>query len=309
MSGHRGVHGRKIEAALANNRLAETDRPRLKEALHKYDQWVSSLDAANGETTERLIENMVALLNSYKQYVDFNLIFESTDDFLYRQKGQLKIDNTVVEEFLPIFVRKCITKNFGSCNLDIGSQVNTFSSANFASSIFDPGVGGNLNIRTKDQDFSISRTVYVKTSYSPDFREGETREFSLHLGYIAAEIKTNLDKTMYQESCATARDIKLAVTGAKYFLLCDFLDMPPISTITTDIDEILILRKAKRISSNIRESFRSYEGRQAYKVKYYNYLHQHPYSADVFKRFVSHIFSCMRNETLIEEDILNRGFF
>ena len=41
------------------------------------------------------------------------------------------------------------------------------------------------------------------------------------LGYVMAELKTNLDKTMYQEASATAHDIKLAVTGAKYYLLCD----------------------------------------------------------------------------------------
>lgn len=74
------------------------------------------------------------------------------------------------------------------------------------------------------------------------------------------ELKTNLDKTMYQEASATAHDIKLAVTGAKYYLLCDFLDMTPISTATTDIDEILIVRKAKRINSNIRKEFSTYAG-------------------------------------------------
>ena len=39
-----------------------------------------------------------------KYYIDVDLIFDSPEDFLYRQKGQLKLDNTVIEEFLPIFV-------------------------------------------------------------------------------------------------------------------------------------------------------------------------------------------------------------
>ncbi|CRF50642.1 hypothetical protein HHE06_04830 [Helicobacter heilmannii] len=51
--------------------------------------------------------------------------------------------------------------------------------------------------------------------------------------------------------------------GAKYYLLCDFLDMTPINTATTDIDEILITRKAKRISSNVRKKYKPMRGDKA----------------------------------------------
>ncbi|RIY25701.1 restriction endonuclease, partial [Bifidobacteriaceae bacterium WP021] len=104
--------------------------------------------------------------------------------------------------------------------------------------------------KTKDQDFSMCRPLYIMSSYDPDFSELQTTRLTTYLGYILAELKTNLDKTMFQEASATAHDVKQAVTGAKYYLLCDYLDMTPISTTTTDIDEILITRKAKRISSN-----------------------------------------------------------
>ena len=53
---------------------------------------------------------------------------------------------------------------------------------------------------------------------------------------------------MFQEACATAHDVKAAVSGASYYLLCEWLDMTPLSTAPTDIDEILLLRKAKRIN-------------------------------------------------------------
>ncbi len=124
-----------------------------------------------------------------------------------------------------------------------------------------------------------------------------------------AELKTNLDKTMFQEASATAHDVKLAVTGAKYYLLCDFLDMTPISTTTTDIDEILIVRKAKRINSNIRKAFSTYEGRQRNREWYVHYLTENPYAPDMFKRFIDHIISQMRNEDLIEESVLELGYF
>lgn len=84
----------------------------------------------------------------------------------------------------------------------------------------------------------------MKASYRHDFEPEDTLTLSANLGYVLAELKTNLDKTMFQEASATAHDVKQAVPGAKYYLLCDFLDMTPISTATTDIDEILITRKA-----------------------------------------------------------------
>ncbi len=305
----RGTHGEKIVAALESTKLPSSDKPRLEAALQKYDEWVSALIATDAPTINELIEKMVSLLNWYKFYIDIDLIFDSSEDFLYRQKGQLKLDNTVIEEFLPIFVRKCIIKEFGKCDVDVGSQTATFSSAYFASSLSSPAVGGGLNIKTKDQDFSMSRTLYLRSSYTPTFDTEKTVTVTTHLGYVMAELKTNLDKTMFQEASATAHDIKLAVTGAKYYLLCDFLDMTPISTATTDIDEILIVRKAKRISSNIRKEFSTFAGRQANRRWYMEYLTNNPYSADIFKRFIDHIFSQMKNEDLIEESVLDLGYF
>ena len=39
------------------------------------------------------------------------------------------------------------------------------------------------------------------------------------------------------------------------------------------------------------------------------YLRDNPYSADIFKRFVSHVISQMSNEELIEESVLEVGYF
>ncbi len=305
----RGTHGEKIVSALESDKLPKQDKSRLQKAIIKYDEWVNSLNTIKSDNLDILINKLVKALNDYKYYIDVDVIFDSKQDFLYRQKGQLKLDNTVIEEFLPIFVKRCIEKKFGNCNIDIGSQTATFSSVYFASSLSNPGLGGELNIKTKDQDFSMSRKLYIKSSYSPDFKKEETSTITTHLGYVLAELKTNLDKTMFQEASATAHDIKQAVTGAKYYLLCDYLDMTPISTATTDIDEILITRKARRISSNIRKDYATYNGRKLHRENYINYLKQYPYSPDIFKRFINHIFSQIQNEDLIEESVLNLGYF
>ena len=155
-----------------------------------------------------------------------------------------------------------------------------------------------------DRDFSK-----LRSSYSPDFNAENTTQIITHLGYVMAELKTNLDKTMFQEASATAHDVKLAVTGAKYYLLCDFLDMTPISTTTTDIDEILIVRKAKRISSDLRKSFSTYAGRQQHRDWYTAFLRSNPYAPEIFKRFIEHIISQMQNEDLIEGSVLELGYF
>ena len=309
----RGVHGEKIVSALESDKIPECDKVRLKEALTKYDAWVKNLncweDEESPDDVEKLIDKLVDFLNEYKKFIDINLIYDSTEDFLYRQKGQLKLDNTVMEEFLPILVRRCVEKEFGETNIDIDSQIKIYSSAYFASSLTMPDIGGGLSIKTKDQDFSMSRKLYLQASYSDSFSSAETVKLTTHIGYVLAELKTNLDKTMFQEASATAHDVKVAVTGAKYYLLCDYLDMTPISSKTTNIDEILILRKAKRLSSNIRKSFNTYEGRQKYRTRYVDYINNNPYSKDVLKRFIYHIFSQIKDDSIIDNDVLDIGYF
>ena len=42
---------------------------------------------------------------------------------------------------------------------------------------------------------------------------------------------------------------------------------------------------------------------------YTDYLKNNPYAPDMFKRFIEHIISQMRNEDLIEESVLKLGYF
>lgn len=305
----RGAHGEKIIAAIQSEKMPKADVARLKEALSVYDSWIREIESSSAQTLKELISSLVSSLNKYKFYIDVNLIFDSKEDFLYRQKGQLKLDNSVMEEFLPLLVRKCLEFQFGEFNLYVGSQIPSFSSIFFASSLSNPGIGGGISLKTKCQDFSISRMLYLMSSYDPQFSEKTTTKLVTYLGYVLAELKTNLDKTMFQEASATAHDVKQAVTGAKYYLLCDFLDMTPISTATTDIDEILITRKAKRISSNIRKDYATFKGRQKRRKEYIEFLEAHPYAPEIFSRFIDHIFSQIQNENLIEESILDIGYF
>jgi hypothetical protein len=261
---------------------------------------------ASGEPANIILKNLVSLLNQYRVRMDIELIFNSQDDWLYRQKGQLKLDNSVIEEFLPWLMHPAIVPEMAYMNIRVG-PVSAFAATWFDSSLVKPEHAGGLKIRSKDQDFAISKPLYLKASHSSDFRNSVQEE--TNLAYIAAECKTNLDKTMFQEACATARDLKTAIPSAKYFLLCEWLDMKPISSTTTPIDEVLILRKAKRIGSGMRSAFSTYEGRQAAMPMYINYLNENPYRVEVFERFIAYIQALLKVEDLDEKAVLEQSFF
>jgi len=230
-------HREKLLATLNNDKLPQADVPRIKAAIDRYDRWIVELGSVTGRP-EQVLERSVALLNEYTSYVNMELVFDSPEDFLYRQKGQLKLDNSVIEEFLPWLIRPVVIPEL-SGDVSVG-PTQCYAAAYFESTLASKLPGAGLHIRTKDQDLAISRRLYLRASHSPDFSDAASAD--TYIAYVATEIKTNLDKTMFQEACATARDLRIAVPGAKYFLMVEWLDMIPISTAPTDIDEVLLLR-------------------------------------------------------------------
>lgn len=296
-------HGDKLQALLQNNKLPNGDRKRIEGAIRRYRAWLRGL--AQAPADHRCVDVAVGLLNEYRTFVDLEVVFDSEDDFLYRQKGQLKLDNTVIEEFLPHLVARVFPR------LSEGFSVGPHSC--FAALYFTSTIGTATNkpgtqARTKDQDFTISKRLYLRASFDPEHATAVDR-IEANLGYLCAECKTNLDKTMFQEACATAHDVKTAVPGAKYLLLCEWLDMTPISTAGTDVDEVLILRKAKRLGSQVRSAFATRTGRASNRKVYADYLEAHPFASDVFERLLSHIRALLENRDPDEGDALSRGYF
>ena len=115
---------------------------------------------------------------------------------------------------------------------------------------------------------------------------------------------------MFQEAAATASELKRATSGSKYILLCEWLDMTPINTKLTAIDEVIFLRRSKRIGSNIRSDFSTAEGRQGKRDWFNEFLDDHPLSFEGFRRFVWHLNECFpREEHDTEEIVLERGYF
>ena len=296
-------HLAKLNACLENKGLHGGDLERLTTARVKYDVWIKALNAIQRGSVG-CVEKLVAATNVYKRYIELELIFDSPGNFLYRQKGQLKLDNTILEEFLPHLVYRSLK------GLEDGYELgpaSTFAGITMLSTLGKHGSGGLPKVLSKDQDFVLGRRLYLRTSFDSKFESFDSQEAAL--GYVCAECKTNLDKTMFQEAVATSRDLKQAVPGSLYFLVCEFLDMTPRSIMATQIDDVLIARKAKRISSNIRQDFKTPESRKLHRKEHEEFIDSSKYSAAVFQRMIDKIQALIAAADPSEKLVLERGFF
>jgi hypothetical protein len=122
-------HGDKLAALLDNEKLPPTDKQRVNQAIEYYKKWLKTLKNIRGNDL-KVVPEMVSHLTSYKRYIDVELIFDSDDDFLYRQKGQLKLDNSIIEEFIPILVTTVFADSLKDKELSFG-PTQCFSSLRF----------------------------------------------------------------------------------------------------------------------------------------------------------------------------------
>ena len=302
------THKDKLLAAINNNKVPKSEIQFLKRSYEAYKRWISEIEKIYNEkiSSDEKVSFMVKKLNKYKNYIDIDLIFDSKNDFLYRQKGQMKLGSSIIEEFLPRLVHPSIVGKFNKKQVIIG-PTKSLSNLQFKSNITGIYAGGGLFSKEKDQDFSISKKLFLKASHNEDY--SDSIEIKTHLSFIAAECKTNLDKTMFQEALATASDLKKIVLGAKYFLICEWLDMQPIDTTVTDIDLVLILRKAKRMSSDIRKHFNKAAGRKKYRDIYLKQMTSNPIDIEVIMRVVTRIRNVIASQSIDEKRVLDRGYF
>jgi len=259
---------------------------------------------------DELLSDLVNLLNAYKRSIEVDLIFNSSADFLYRQKGQHKVDNSVLEEFLPRLADTRLVP--GLALLDhcaVGPQA-AFAAFVFAGSAHTALNDGGIFIKKKDQDYALSKKVYLKASSDPLFADADTLSTVLDVAYLAAECKTNLDKTMFNEAMETARALKQAVSGSRYLLICEWLDMQPIATASTDIAEVIILRKSRRLGAQIRQKFSNAAGRMANSAAFTSFYEAHPLRVESFRRIVDHMQTVYPETVILDEaTVLSKGYF
>jgi hypothetical protein len=238
-------HKEKLLAAIENPKCAD-DIGILKDALSAYEKWIQQTMSLKSRKRDRVVE-MTRLLNDYKDYLEVELIAKRGTDFIKRQKGQLKLDNSVLEEFLIHLIDPNVLVGLPSFALEVGPQTAFMSLAFTPSSLSSLHGKPEVVLKLKDQDFTIGKTIHYKFSSDSQFDEKKTSQGSLYLAVLAAECKVNLDKTMFQESAGTAARLKQGCPVSKYYLLVEYLDMTPEDCRLTEIDNVFLLRRAKRL--------------------------------------------------------------
>lgn len=291
-------HKDKLSAAIANPKC-QADVSILQEAIKAYDDWIIKMSALTSTGQKKVFE-MVELLNIYKDYLEVELIAQKGSTFIKRQKGQLKLDNSVLEEFLIYLVDPTIIQGLPTdFHIEKGPQTA------FMSLSFRPSGMSSLNekpdivLKEKNQDFTIGKSLYYKFSASPSFETTKTSEGKLFLAVLAAEIKVNYDKTMFQECAGTAARLKQGCPIAKYYALVEYLDMQPEDCRLTDIDNVFLLRKTKRLPQQKRPLYQE--------VK--NQHQKYPIDKEVMWNFVQEIQNFVDAIWYDPDAALKRGSF
>jgi hypothetical protein len=291
-------HKDKLIAALNNPKCSSADIELLKKALELYNEW-SRRSKELDFTGRELVDKMVELLNWYKDEFEVGLLMGNGSSFIKRQKGQLKLDNSILEEFLVQLVDPRILHGLRNAELlEIGPN-NAFMSLAFFPRQFDDLINTpSIVVKTKDQDFIIGRRIYYKFSTSRSFNNN-TKSGDLILAVLAAECKANLVKTMFQEARATASVLKQGCPVAKYYVLVEYLDMPPEDCRLTAIDNVFLIRRAHRLPPDKRNVLSEVEK-----------MHRdHPIDPNIIWKFVEEIQKFIDAVWYNPEEALERGSF
>jgi hypothetical protein len=291
-------HKDKLLAAMANPKCTEEDKQLLREAYKAYETWVSKMDKVNSVGKAR-VHDLTQLLNEYKNHLEVDLIIRSASPFLIRQKGQLKLDNSVIEEFLIRLVDPKVLEGLPNFELCVGPQRAFMSLAFTPSSIQELCEKPRVEIKEKDTDFTLGKSIFYKFSSDPAFADRHTQSGTLTLAVLAAECKVNLDKTMFQEAAGTAARLKQGCPMSRYYLLVEYLDMEPEDCRLTAIDNVFLIRHAKRLPFGKRTDYSEVKRQHR----------ENRIDAEVIWRFTSEMQSFVKSVWYDPDKALERGSF
>jgi len=86
-------------------------------------------------------------------------------------------------------------------------------------------------------------------------------------------------------------------------------DMTPVSITPTHIDDVLIVRKAKLMSSNLRQEYQSAKERKAHRKEHVEFLESAKYYPDVFQRMIDKIQRVIDAADPEVDAVLKKGYF
>ena len=78
---------------------------------------------------------------------------------------------------------------------------------------------------------------------------------------------------------------------------------------STHIDDVLIVRKAKRMSSNVRQEYLTAGAREKRRAEYIDFIDSSKYYPDVFQRMIDKIKSLLDDTDPHIGDVLKQGYF
>ncbi len=291
-------HKDKLLAAMNNPKCSDRDKAILIEAQRAYESWVAQMNKVTSTGKDRVVE-LTKLLNQYKDQLEVELIIRSGSPFLIRQKGQLKIDNSVIEEFLIRLVDPRVLDGLPDFELCVGPQRAFMSLAFTPASIQELCERPRVEIKEKDADFTLGKSIFYKFSTDPGFADRHTQSGTLTLAVLAAECKVNLDKTMFQEAAGTAARLKQGCPMSRYYLLVEYLDMEPEDCRLTAIDNVFLIRHAKRLPFGKRTDYS--EVRRQHR--------ECPIDAEVIWKFTSELQNFVKSVWYDPDKALERGSF
>ncbi len=157
----------------------------------------------------------------------------------------------------------------------------------------------DIVLKQKDQDFTIGKSIFYQFSPDEKFDKKVTANGKIFLAVLAAEVKVNYDKTMFQECAGTASRLKQGCPLSKYYALVEYLDMQPEDVRLTDIDNVFLLRKAKRLPFEKRSIYEEVRAQHR----------DFPISSAVMKRFVKEMQDFISSTWYDPDQALKRGSF
>lgn len=219
----------------------------LTQIRRKYNAWHNANTRLIGPSSEikgnttKIIEQRIALLTAYKDFIDQQKYAEAFD-------SRSNLHSTVLEEFI-YYLFKDFVKDFSQEAL-IG-KAHTFKDIffmppNYKSMVDKP----YAHIETKNHDFIIG--VNISTRFSVEGSD-DHQDVTLQIPAVAIECKTYLDKAMLEGASTAAAQLKNRNPNALYIVVAEWLKLTEsVNLQKYKVDQIYILRKQKNTDREFR---------------------------------------------------------
>ncbi len=233
------IHGDNLEHKIRVEKQND-NRKLLEEIKVRYLRWKDE-NLRITETTREDIKKKVKLLNDYKSFIDKpKFKKEAGNKFGFTSQSQLH--SSVIEEFMYYLfkdIERLVNKHI------CWGRTQAYTNLYFAPpSIEAFENNSNIVINVKNQDFSISKEVILKSRVA---NNENWQENKIYVPVVSIECKTYLDKTMYEGSVSTAEKIKKGNPYCIFLIVTETYEVSlEVDPKYSSIDQIYVLRKEKR---------------------------------------------------------------